>query len=116
MLLQEWVFELSNGQFLAAAIEHNPPGHDGMMTGLLSAEEVWGSKFYPRVPAQANSTPAMVFSQLLEVAKRRCVQAGEGVCIVAVNNPAGVKLVSVDEQQSQLGDGVTVTVKDGPMA
>jgi hypothetical protein len=116
MLLQEWVFELSNGQFLAAAIEHNPPGHDGMMTGLLSAEEVWGPKYYARVPAETNSTPAMVFSQLLEVAERRCMQAGEGGRIVAVNNPAGVRLLSVDEQRAQLGDSVAVTVKDGPMA
>ena len=47
MLLQEWVFELSNGQFIAAAIEHNPPGHDGMMTKPLSEEEVRGPKYSP---------------------------------------------------------------------
>ena len=58
----------------------------------------------------------MVFSQLLEVAEHYCMQAGEGIRIVAVNNPAGVKLLSVGEQQAQLGDSVTVTVKDGPMA
>ena len=116
MMLQEWVFQLSNGQFIAAGIEHNPPGHDGKMTGLLSAEEGSGGKFYHREISEARSTPAMVFAQLLKTAALGCKQAGEGVRIVAVNNPAGVKLLSVDEQKTQLGAGVTVTVEDGPMA
>jgi hypothetical protein len=115
-MLQQWVFELSNGQFLAAGVEHIPPGHDGLITDLLSLEEVGGGKFYHRVPAEANSTPAMVFSQLLEVLMRRCADAGNNVRLVAVNNPAGTDLLSVHEQKTQVGNDVAVTVQDGPSA
>jgi hypothetical protein len=115
-MIQEWVFELSNGKFVAAGVEHNPPCYDGLITGAMTSEAVNGEKFYRRVPAESHSTPAMVFAQLRKVVEQLCSQYGSDVSLVAVNNPAGIRLLSIQEQKSQVGDEVAITVKDGPSA
>jgi hypothetical protein len=113
---QEWLFEFSDGRFVAARIEPLPPGFDGMVTDFLGSKEDVKGAFYRRIVAETNSSPAKVFAKIFGYVSDRVQEAGSNVRLTAVNNPSGCDLLSVQEQKDQVGNDVAVTVQPGPLA
>jgi len=107
---QELELELSTGEFIAIKIDLlNPPGHSAMMTDVIKKEELGGQLYYHQVPTQTNSSALMAFKEVLARAESKCAHIDEKITLVAVNNPHGCPLLSIDEQWRLLGENIPIT-------